>query len=265
MNKLLYPNENGIISLSDAILSKGYKHISIYGDTEITKVLCSVLDRTDISIDYIVEDAKKPISGIKTIDRNPANYPICDVMLIADIWGYNSIKEKLKKLKLSFPFFNAAEFIQSLPSGDGDGIEKIKNKIASLNEQLSNSLSFQEKIQAQVTEAEQENIVLHNQLIQIKDDNAILQKTIAKIQDKNLLLKENVSEIKNDNDWLKKHISEMDENIRQLDSIRVKLTEDCNLVNGDIELLKNSVSYKIGRFITFIPRKIRDLFKHRNK
>lgn len=255
---------NTIRNVENAFLAKGYVHISIYGDTEITKVLCNILGN-NVFIDYVVENTTKLIPGVKIVDRNQTTYPNCDAMLIAEIVSYKAIKEKLEKMKVPFPFFNAAEFIQSLPSGDRDGIEKIKNKIASLNEQLSNSLSFQEKIQAQVTEAEQENIVLHNQLIQIKDDNAVLQKTIAKIQDKNLLLKENVSEIKNDNNWLKKHISEMDENIRQLNSIRVKLTEDCNLVNGDIELLKNSVSYKIGRFITFIPRKIRDLFKHRNK
>lgn len=111
--------DNNCNVLQKIFLARGYKHIAIYGDTEITKVLCKILDDTEITIDYIVENAAKPINGIKTINRSDTQYPYCDIMLIADIYYYNEIKAKLEKMKVSFPFYNAAEFIKSLPvAGD---------------------------------------------------------------------------------------------------------------------------------------------------
>ena len=105
--------------LQNALFKNGFEHIAIYGDTEITKALIKALKRTSIVIDYLVENSSKPVSGIKTINRSDTEYPNCDVMLIADIYYYKDIKAKLEKMKVSFPFYNAAEFIKSLPvAGD---------------------------------------------------------------------------------------------------------------------------------------------------
>lgn len=45
-------------NIVQAFKVKGCKHISVYGDTEITKVLVHILKNTDISIEYIVENAQ---------------------------------------------------------------------------------------------------------------------------------------------------------------------------------------------------------------
>ena len=185
-NQLEY-GEDIIKNIERAFLSKGHRRIAIYGDTEITKVLCNVLGGgTNISIKYIVEDSKNPVKGFKTIDRNPANYPDCDVMLIADIYRYNEIEAKLKKLQLPFPFYNAAEYIKSLPAGSGDGMQKIKDKIEMLN-----------------------------------GKDAALTKGKA------------------------------------------EYTAKYERTYGELQAIKNSLSFKVGRMITFIPRKLRNALKRK--
>ena len=183
-------------------------NIFIYGDTEITKVLLHILKNTDIVVDYIVENASKPVPGVKTINRNPADYPDCDIMLIADIASYGDIKTKLEKLKVPFPFVNAAEFIKSLPAAAGDGIDKIKAE--------------EEKLSSRVDE----------------------------------LIKENESVNKN----ATKLTAERD----KLAAEKSIVVAERNSANAEIDSLKNSISFKLGRFFTFIPRKIRGVFKERN-
>ena len=185
-NQLEY-GEDTIKNIERAFLSKGHRRVAIYGDTEISKVLCNVLGGgTNISIKYIVEDSKKPVKGFKTIDRNPANYPDCDVMLIADIFRYNEIEAKLKKLQLSFPFYNAAEYIKSLPAGSGDGMQKIKDKIEMLNGK-----------------------------------------------------------------------------VKALSKEKAEYTAKYERTYGELQAIKNSLSFKVGRMITFIPRKLRNAFKRK--
>ena len=179
-NNLLTLDEDGKIFLENAFLAKGHKRIAIYGDTEITKVLCKVLGGgTTVSIEYIVEDSKKPVKGFKTVDRNPADYPDCDVMLIGDIFRYKEIEAKLKKLQVPFPFYNAAEYIKSLPAGSSDGALKIKNKIEMLNGKVATYAA------------------------------------------------------------------------------KYRRTE------GELQSIKNSLSFRVGRMITFFPRKLRDTFKRK--
>ena len=65
-------------------------------------------------------------------------------MLIADIFNFKDIEAKLKKLQLPYPFYNAAEYIKSLPVGNS-GVKIIvqKYKIADSELQaIKNSLSF---------------------------------------------------------------------------------------------------------------------------
>ncbi len=175
-----------------------------------------------VSIDYIVENADKPVPGFKTINRNPAEYPNCDIMIVADIYSYNDIKVKLERLKVPFPFVNAAEFIKSLPAASGDGIENVKAKIQSLEEQLLASKAEEEKLSSHLDE----------------------------------LIKENES---------------VNKNATKLTAERDKLAAEKSIVvaerdsaNAEIDSLKNSISFKLGRFFTFIPRKILGVFKERN-
>ena len=223
LNNQLTIDGNLILQFQNELLKKGYRHISIYGDTEITKVLCKVLGGGNtVSIDYIVENADKPVPGFKTINRNPAEYPNCDIMLVADIYSYNDIKVKLERLKVPFPFVNAAEFIKSLPAAAGDGIDKIKAKIQSLEEQMLASKAEEEKLSSRVDE----------------------------------LIKENESVNKN----ATKLTAERD----KLAAEKSIVVAERNSANAEIDSLKNSISFKLGRFFTFIPRKIRGVFKERN-
>lgn len=123
-NNLLKTDENGKTFFESAILAKGHKRIAIYGDTEITKVLCNLLENTTVSIEYIVADSENPVKDYKMIDLNSASYPECDIMLVADIYAFNGIEAKLKKMQLPFPFYNAAEYIKSLHAGNNDSMQK---------------------------------------------------------------------------------------------------------------------------------------------
>ena len=116
-----------------------------------------------------------------------------------------------------------------------------------------------------VAKAENDNIALQNQIIQIKAANDILQKTVVKTQEENSVLAENVAEVKKDNVGLRRYISEINENIRQLKEESVTLTAERDSAKEDIQAIKTSISYKVGRVITYFPRKIRDLLKPKKK
>ncbi len=159
-------------------IKNGYKHIAIYGDTEICKALVAALADSDVKIDYIVENANRPVGDIPTLTRGGVQYPDTDIMLIADIYNYNSISVKLERLHLPFPICNAADFL----------IELLEN----------------------TSEA-------HN-------------RKIVKM----------------------KYLSELKQNTE-------KLTKE----NFEYRELLNTVSYKLGRAMTFIPRKMQELFKNK--
>lgn len=237
IKKMLMPDTDICIFLAHAILEKGYKHISLYGNTEITKVLCNVLNGSNISIDYVVENSTNPINGIKTINRSDTTYPICDVMLIADIYYYKEIKAKLEKMKVPFPFYNAAEFIQSLPAGENDSINKIKKYIADLSEQLSASVKNEAKLTEQLNDLTKQEIASRKTIDKLNNDIKLMS------DDKNKILAEK-----------QKVASERD----------VALSER-NAANSEIQAIRNSISFKVGRGLTLIPRKIRDFIKAKKK
>lgn len=228
LNNSLTFDEEMTFQLQNLFLTKSYKHIAIYGDTEITKVLLHILKNTDIVVDYIVENASKPVPGVKTKNRNPADYPDCDIMLIADIASYGDIKTKLEKLKVPFPFVNAAEFIKSLPAAAGDGIDKIKAKIQSLEEELSASKIKQAKLSSEVEELQQTN----------KTASESITALTAQCE-----------------------ISASEKMAVTL--ARDKAIAERNEVTAELQSVKNSLSFKLGRVATFIPRKIRDAYKRK--
>ena len=237
VKKMLLPNYEVSLTLASAILERGYKHIAIYGDTEITKVLCSVLVGTNVMIDYVVENAAKPISGIKTINRNPADYPDCDIMLVADIATWFDIKEKLEKIKAPFPFVNAAEFIQSLPTGESNSLDNIKKRINSLSEQLSASVKNEAKLTEQLNDLTKQDIASRKTIDKLNNDIKLMS------DNKNKILAEK-----------QKAASERDVALSELDA-----------ANSEIQAIRNSISFKVGRGLTLIPRKIRDFIKAKKK
>lgn len=97
--------------LEEALNLAGYKKIAIYGNTEITKVLIKILEDTDISIAYIVENIS--VDGYVTMTRQVTNYPAADIMIIADFANYVKINEKLKG-HTSMPVKGALTFLNEL-------------------------------------------------------------------------------------------------------------------------------------------------------
>lgn len=237
VKKLLLPDSDICIPLLSAILRKGYQHIAIYGDTEITKVLCNILVGTVVTIDYIVENGDKPIQGIKTVNRNLTQYPNCDLMLIADIASWPDIKAKLEKMKVPFPFYNAAEFIQSLPSGDSESVDNTKKRINSLSEQLSASVKNEAKLTEQLNDLTKQEIASKKTIDKLNSDINLIS------NDKNKILAEK-----------QKVVSERDVALSERDA-----------ANSEIQAIRNSISFKIGRGLTLIPRKIRDFIKAKKK
>ena len=227
-NNLSLHDENGVSYLSNAFLHNGYKHIAIYGYTDITKVLVNVLNGTDVTIDYIVENADRPVQGIKTINRNPADYPNCDLMLVTDIAAYNDIKAKLEKIKVPFPFVNAAEFIQSLPALDNDSVFKVKAKIQELEDELSASATKQAELSAKVDGLMKVNAAANESMAKL----TIERNNMAAVRDK-------------------------------LASEKQAIITERDKANVELELIKNSLSFRLGQAATFIPRKLRDVFKRK--
>ena len=223
--------------LANALISKGYKRIAIYGDTEIAKVLCAVLKDSDVSIEYIVENALNSVPGFKTINRNAAEYLDCDVMLVADIYNFKEIKAKLEKMKVPFPFYNAAEFIQSLPAADGDGINKIKEKIRNLNDRIVFEREEKERLDIQLSASAKREAELAEKVGTLTKRDTVSQEKIKSLS----------------------------VDIKQLTATNRRVAEERDGCMGELESLKNSLSFRLGRAITFIPRKIRDAFKKSKK
>lgn len=289
-NGLIDYDSNAQKNIVKALLSKGYKHIAIYGDSEITKVLCNVLGGgTDISIDYIVENSSKPVPGIKTVDRNLANYPDCDVMLVADVYGYSGIKDKLEKLKVPFPFFNAAEFIQSLPAGDDSGVQKIKDKISELSAQLEAKSKNEEVLSNKVADLTEENAsltakaddltaqleaktaseaaltsrvdTLTNENVSLVDITKNLTTQLNASTQNVAKLSEKVSALTQKDAESAAKIAELTKNEERLSTENNSLREAGNEASAQLASIQSSTSFKLGRAITYIPRKLRDAFK----
>lgn len=142
--------------LSKVFTSKGIHRVAIYGDTEISKVLVKMLSHTETHIVYIVENANKPLQGILTLNRGETAYPDADIMLIADIYNFQSIYNKLSKLDFSFPLVNAGdwliksinEYIKENGNSDlfnnaNDILLWFKHEFNRLNDRLNDIVDFE--------------------------------------------------------------------------------------------------------------------------
>ncbi len=110
---ILAQNLNHANVLAKKFIKMGIKNLAFYGNTEITKVLISLLQNNKkINISYIVDN--KNVDGIKTLPRDAKEFPVCDLMLVCDVAFYGKIADKLEKMKVPFKFENAAKFLQNL-------------------------------------------------------------------------------------------------------------------------------------------------------
>ena len=70
---------------------------------------------------------------------------------------------------------------------------------------------------------------------------------------------------KDDLSVLNKNIKKMVVALEKNNDEIAKLQKDKRVINRDLQAVLNSRSYKIGRIVTYIPRKIRDFFRRGNK
>lgn len=265
-NNLIENNEKFTSNLANALLAKGSNHIAIYGDTEITKVLVHILLGTSVTIDYIVENAAKPFPGIKTVNRNPADYPNCDLMLVADVFAWQDIKKKLEKLRLPFPFVNAAEFIQSLPAGQGIGelqayVNSLKEKQADLEENVAQLQKSAEAYAAEKAQMQAAFGELSDRYQASEQKAADLATEVDGLQVKNKAAQRDIEELSVENKAAKEEIEGLHRKQTEAQKQIVAITSQRDAAVADAASLRNSVSYKFGRAMTFLPRKIRDVFK----
>lgn len=114
IKKDMFNYHNEMTGFERLLLSKNYVNIAIYGNTVIARVIVdmvTVKSGSRVNISYIVENFDKTLNGIKTIERSATCFPKCDVMLIADIYSVDEIKEHLKSLSVVFPYYGVDEFI----------------------------------------------------------------------------------------------------------------------------------------------------------
>lgn len=230
-NFALY-DENFKRQLGKVMALRGYKNISIYGYTEVAKLLIKLLSDSDVAINYIVENESRQVPGIKTVNRNPAEYPDCDVMLVADLYNCSAIKAKLEKLNLPFSFFSVPEFIKSLPAAN-DAVNKTKEQIINLNSRISVERIEKEKIKEKLLE-------------KVKTETELC---------------ESIKMLSATNNDLQNQVNEMALKIKAVSYERDKICGERDKLGGELSSLKESTSYKIGRVFTYIPRKIRDAIK----
>lgn len=109
-------SERATNKLSNIFKARGVKNIAIYGNFETTKVIVNILKDSEINIKYIVEHAADPV--ITTISRNAEEFPMVDLMLIADVNRCDAIERKLKKMDVKFPYISIENFIKELAKND---------------------------------------------------------------------------------------------------------------------------------------------------
>ena len=263
---LLLPDKSAALSLQNAFLSKGYTHIAIYGDTEITKVLVHILRGTSITIDYIVENAAKPVPDVRTINRNSDTYPTVDLLLIADIYYYEEIKAKLEKREVAFPFVNAAEFIQSLPAGQGIGelkayVNSLKEKQADLEENVAQLQKSAEKHAAERAQMQAAFGELSDRYQAAEQKAADLEVEVDGLQVKNKAAQRDIEDLSAKNKAAHEEVESLQRKQTEAQKQIASITSQRDAAIADAVSLRNSVSYKFGRAMTFLPRKIRDIFK----
>lgn len=92
---------------------KRFSHCAFYGLTELGMFWIKFFKRWGIQIDYIVDDTKNSTyEGIPCIAKKEQSYPETQVMIIAEVLLADKIKEKLKKLKVSCPYYDVYEILQ---------------------------------------------------------------------------------------------------------------------------------------------------------
>ena len=78
-------------------------------------------------------------------------------------------------------------------------------------------------------------------------------------------MSEKVSTLTQANVAAGKKLNALSVKVTELSGERDRLTCERNTANAELQSVQNSLSFRLGRFITFIPRKVREAFKKLKK
>lgn len=109
--KLLYlPNMETRLAIFFRV--NQYNRVAFYGNGQITRAMCPILERFGIKVEYIVENENQK-SNPKVLPRSTQIYPEVDVMFIADVLNFDEIEKKLKG-KVSFPVYRVTDLLDKI-------------------------------------------------------------------------------------------------------------------------------------------------------
>lgn len=137
-------------------------------------------------------------------------------------------------------------------------IDEKSNDILNLKEKLENKIVESAKYQDDIKN-------LKTDLNSLQDDVGKYQKKISEYQEEISKYQEEIRTCQTEKTLLQsefeKNLNEKTEDIQNLQKTIEKLKKDVEKKNKSINSLKNSWSYRVGRIILWIPRKIKNFFK----
>lgn len=111
--KDLLLHEGKLFWIRNFMKEKQFEHCSFYGLNELSKFFIKIFRRWGIRVDYVIEDTKiSRYEDIPCIARREKYYPETQVIIVADVSYTDRIKEKLKKMGVSYPYYDVYEILQ---------------------------------------------------------------------------------------------------------------------------------------------------------
>lgn len=180
-------------------------------------------------------------------------YVAKDYGRLCEIRESDAVEFLLKEYKMAF---DANRLLRDTKAKQKEKIATQKEKIEGLKERRD---QLKEKVATQ-----KEKIATQKERIEgLKERRDQLKEKVATQKEKIEGLKERRDQLKEKVATQKEKIATQKERIESLKERREQLKEQNRKLNKTIKDIKSSSSYKIGRIITYIPRKIKELLKGR--
>lgn len=111
--KDLLLHDGKLLWIRNFMKEKQFEHCAFYGLNEFSKFFIKIFRRWGMRVDYVIEDTKiSRYEDIPCIARREKNYPETQVIIVTDVSYMDRIKEKLKKMGVSYPYYDVYEILQ---------------------------------------------------------------------------------------------------------------------------------------------------------
>ena len=102
--------ENGQ-SISDYLKLNGFTKIAVYGGRNIGEHLINQLNKTDVSVEYIIDKTLSESELYRIpVYRIDDELPVVDAIIVTPIWDYENIKTELLK-QVNYPVISIKDII----------------------------------------------------------------------------------------------------------------------------------------------------------